>query len=233
MTTLSTGLDALDRKLDGGFTEGSMIALVTPPDTPSYALLQQLMQERPSTVITTLRSASAVETNLEHLMGENVPLSVAEVGNATEESSLLHSFSGSSVYSAETNERERVLDEVFDIIQSIEGCQNLIIDPMNPLERSESREAYQRLLQKSAAALSETNSIGIFHCISSESPPELRETTMTMVDTVWKLGVTAGNKNDLELKTHIPKNRGGNLILEELKLLVDKKTVYTDQSRAI
>lgn len=233
MNTLSTGIESLDRQLNGGFNSGTTIALSTPPDAPSSAILQQLMTQRPTTYITTLRPRAALEDELTNLLDEDVNFTIEQVGIAGENSEALHAMTDSRVYSVNTTERERFLDEIYEIVEAIEDQRNVIIDPMNPLERSESRTAFQRLLQEISATIQATDGLGIFHCISLDEPPRLRETTMTMVDTVWNIEVITGEKGNLELKASIPKNRGGKPILEQVTLLLDKTEVYTDQSRAI
>lgn len=233
MGELRTGIDALDRQLQGGFAGGNLVALVTPPDAPSSRILHQLMRQRPTTYITTLRPRSDVEVELTRLGNGTRDVHIEEVGEVKQNDEMLHSLTESDIYSANTTDRERILDDVNDVIDATEDSRNVIIDPMNPLENSESKTAYQRLLRNTAAKLRDTNGLGILHCLSYEDPPALRERTLTMADAVWNLDLGTDNDDNLALKMTIPKNRGGELIFERITLLIDKGTVYTDTSRTI
>lgn len=231
---LSTGISAIDRRLDGGFKAGSLVALVTPPAAQSHAVIQQLMRQRPSVYVTSLRSAASIKNELNGLGHEDAPVSIQEVGEAVqEENKLLHELSGSQIHAAKTVERDQILDQVFEVVQRVDGVCNMVVDPVNPLERSQSRTDYQNLLSKVAERLLETGSLGLLHCTLLEEPPTFRETTLTMADVVWELDIVPGRRNDLEIQTRIPKNRGGDAVLEELTLLVENGRVMTDDSRNI
>ncbi len=119
------------------------------------------------------------------------------------------------------------------MVQRVDGVCNLVVDPVNPLERSQSRTDYQNLLSKVAERLLDTRSLGLLHCTLLEEPPTFRETTLTMADVVWELDIVAGRRKDLDIQTRIPKNRGGEAVLEELTLLVEGGRVMTDDSRNI
>lgn len=231
---LSTGISAIDRRLDGGFKAGSLVALVTPPAAQSHAVIQQLMHQRPSVYVTSLRSAASIEHELNGLGDGDLPVSIQEVGEAVqEENKLLHELSGSQIHAAKTAERERLLDQVYEVVQRVDGVCNLVVDPVNPLERSQSRTDYQNLLSKVAERLLDTESVGLLHCTLLEEPPSFRETTLTFADVVWELDIASGRRNDLEIHTRIPKNRGGAAVLEDLTLLVEDGRVMTDDSRNI
>ncbi len=231
---LSTGIGAIDRRLDGGFSTGSLVAVVTPPAAQSHALFQQLMQERPSVYVTTLRSAASIEKDLDGHDYDEAPVSIQEVGEADQtEQRMLHELSGSQIHAAKTSERDHVLDEVYEVVDQIGRTCNVIVDPVNPLERSESRTDYQNLLTKVAGKLIERDSLAVLHCTLLDDPPDFRETTLTMADVVWELDIVQGRQNDLEIQTRIPKNRGGDAVLEEITLLVEGRDVFADDSRNI
>ena len=233
MTSLSTGIDALDRRLDGGFAEGQTVALVTTPDTPSVRILHELMRQRPTVYITTLRPSPAIESELAQLDDEDIDVSVRAAGEVKHRNEMLHSFTESSIYSANIDQRERIFDEVNDIIGTVGDGQNVVIDPMNPLETSESETAYARLLRSIADQLRDVGGLGIFHCLSFGTPPALRERTLTMVDSVWDLDMSTDNDDNLELQMTIPKNRGGKLVFERVTLLINENDITTDRSRGI
>lgn len=233
MGDLETGIDALDRSLDGGFVPGNLVALVTPPDAPSGRVLHQLMRQRPTTYITTLRPRVDLETELMGTGNGTMDVDIREVGDLKQEDEMLHSFTDSDIYSANVSDREQILDEISDIIEDVDGCRNVIIDPMNPLEDTEDKTAYQRMLRKLAAKLRDVNGLGVLHCYSYNDPPALRERTLATSDAIWNLDMGTDNEGDLALRMTIPKNRGGKPIFEKLTLLLDKQTVYTDISRGI
>jgi KaiC/GvpD/RAD55 family RecA-like ATPase len=233
MGDLKTGIEALDRQLDGGFASGSLVALVTPPEAPSGKVLHQVMRQRPTTYITTLRPRTDLETELMRLDNDIMDIDIQEVGDLKQKDKMLHSLTESNIYSANISDRDRVLDEVNDIIESVDGNRNVIIDPMNPLEATEDKTAYQRVLRKQAAKLRDVNGLGLLHCYSYDQPPALRERTLATADAIWNLNMGTNNDGDLALRTTIPKNRGGTPIFEKLTLMMDKRTVYTDISRGI
>ena len=233
MTKLETGIDALDRKLDGGFPGGTLLGLVAPPDAPSSRILHELMKQRSTTYVTTLRPESDIATELMRMGNGQIDVDFEEVGEVRQKTEILHSFTESEIYAANIREQEQILDEVNEAVQTIGDGENLIIDPMNPLETSDSRLAYQELLRSIASKLREVNGLGILHCLSHGEPPAFREVTLTMVDAVWNLEMGTDNEGNLALKMSIPKNRGGELIFENTTLLVDRNRVYTDISRGI
>lgn len=233
MSDLQTGIDELDRHLDGGFASGNLVVLETPPDAPSGRILHQLMRQRPTTYITTLRPRVDLETELMHLGNGTMDVDIREIGELRQEDEMLHSLSGSDIYSANVSEQERVLDEVNDIIEGVDGAHNVIIDSMNSLETTEDRTAYQRLLRRMGGKLREVNGLGVLHCFSYGDEPVLREQTLATADAVWNLNMGTDNDGNLTLQTTVPKNRGGKPIFEKLTLLLDEQTVYTDISRGI
>lgn len=233
MSKFRTGIEALDRKLDGGFPRGTLVALVAPPDAPSSRVLHELMKQRPTTYITTLRPKSDITTELTRLGNGHMDVDIEEVGEVREKSEMLHTLTESEIYSAEIREQERILDEVNDLVQTTGEGENLIVDPTNPLEDSESRLAYQELLRTVASKLRDVNGLGVLHCLSHEDKPPFREETLTMADAVWNLRMGTDNEGNLALKMGIPKNRGGELVFEDTTLLIDRNRVYTDITRGI
>lgn len=231
---LSTGIDSIDRRLEGGIQSGSIVALLTPPTAQSHSLLQQVMKQRETVYITTLRTRESIENDLSHLSDDEMALSICEVGEAmTRHSNKMERLTGSRIHTINTSERDTLLDDINEVLDTIGDSVNVIIDPANPLERGESRTAYQNLLKSLSTTLIETNSIGLLHCTRLETPPLFRETTLTVADVVWELDVVSGRKNDLEIQTRIPKNRGGDAVLEKITLVIEGDTVYTDDSRNI
>ncbi|MEF8822069.1 MAG: hypothetical protein V5A52_07315 [Halovenus sp.] len=63
-TKLQTGIQQIDRELDGGIEQGSLLSVIAGPATQSEALFQQLIGERPTLYLTTLREPESVEQRL-------------------------------------------------------------------------------------------------------------------------------------------------------------------------
>ena len=230
---LSTGVPALDRRLDGGLHSGDVLAVVAPPATQSQALLYQLMQERPTVYITTLRSGDSIERDIEAVGGETV-CHVKEIGNgASMEHELVAELTGSRTYSANTAVKNNPLDELYEIIEQIDQAANVIVDPANKIERSDEREAYAEVLKKLSAKMQETGGVGVFHCVTMDDPPPLRSETLMFADVVWELDIVSTTKDRVEYQLRIPKNRAGKAILEVLSLEIGRQNVYVDDSRAI
>lgn len=231
---LPTGIDSIDRQLGGGIEAGSLVSFLTPPAAQSHSILEQLMKERPTTYITTLRSRRAIQHDLQHYSSDEIEISIYEVGEAcTEMSNKMEQLVGSEIHRLNTIDRETTLDDIDEIVKSVDTSVNIIIDPVNPLERSDSRVAYQNLLKNLKSKILETDSLCILHSTRLESPPPFRETSLTMSDVVWELDVVSGRKDNLEIQTRIPKNRGGDAVLEKVTLVVYGTEVYTDDSRNI
>jgi KaiC/GvpD/RAD55 family RecA-like ATPase len=230
---LSTGIRDIDVKLDGGFRPGSMVALVTSPSTPSHAVLQELMQQRRTLYISTLRPASVVEKDLPSGVDLTTDIRLEEVGKASTQNLMLHELTGSDIHAAKTTEPDRLFDEVYDIVEAVDERYNVIIDPMNPLERNSRRADFKQLLSRLASHLHDSDSIGLFHCTSLGEPPAFRETTLTVADVVWELEAVTDKNGDLKIQTQMPKNRGGEALLERVDLIVSGSTVTADKSRSI
>jgi len=232
--TLSTGVDTLDRRLDGGLKPGDLVAIVTSPATQSHTLISELMRKRSTLYISTLRSAGAVESDLAPLDESETTIVVEDVGRGVSmDNEFMHELTGSRTYSVVSTTDDGMLDDVYESLHRINGCGNVVIDPMNPLERTDDRKAYQEVLDELKTTMIETGSVGVLHCITLNEPPAFRETTLMVADTVWELDIRSGSNNDVEFQLRIPKNRSGKAVLEEITLLTGENRVYVDDSRNI
>ncbi|QSG11559.1 RecA-superfamily ATPase implicated in signal transduction, inactivated [Halapricum desulfuricans] len=231
---LSTGIPALDRRLDGGLYPGDILALVAPPATQSQALLYQVMNERPTLYVSTLRPEESVQRDFDKHGGIDVSYRIETTGNnLTMEGELIHELTGSRTYTGNSAVKDDPLDDLYDFVESIERSINLIVDPANPLERGDSRDAYNETLSFLGAKLAETDSLGILLCHTSESQPPFRDLTLIAADVVWEVDVVSISKDDIEYQLRVPKNRGGTIITEDLSLDISNRTVTIDDSRAI
>lgn len=233
-TKLSTGISALDRRLDGGLKPGDIVALVAPPATQSHTLIHQMMQQRPTVYVTTLRSESSIQRDFWDITNGQFECKVVELGSETSgESKMLEELTGSRTYSPNSLTASNPLDDIYETLDDIDQQVNLVIDPINMLERGDDREAYANALKKLNTTMEATGSIGVLHCLTLNDPPAFREESLIVADVVWELDVVSTTKSDVEFQLRIPKNRGGEALLEEMTLQIRRDGVYVDDSRGI
>lgn len=204
---LETGIDVLDRKLDGGIPPGRIIAFTATPASQSELLLYELTAARGSLYLTTQRSDQAVRDAIE---STNAP-----VGSPT-----VRDIGGNEP-----------LDQANRLIRALPEGANLIIDPADPLERREPSR-YQNFLNDLQTHMVNTGSIAFLHCLDGDvQPPENRDVTLHMADVVFDLE-TRVRGTEIENRLSIPKFRGGTALTETIKLeLAD--AVAVDTSRDI
>jgi hypothetical protein len=58
----------------------------------------------------------------------------------------------------------------------------VIVDSTNALKRSDQVDEYQEMLTSLKTRLLDTDSLGVLHCITEESSPPLRATTLIQTD---------------------------------------------------
>ncbi len=203
---LETGVDVLDRKLEGGLPPGCVVAYTANAASQSELLLYQLTAARGTLYLTTERSDDAVR--------HAIDASPSEVGSPT----VRHVTS------------ETPLEEATRLISALPDGANLIIDTMDVLERSDMDE-YITFLNRLKTQMLETNSIAILHCLKGERAPENRTRTRHAADAVFDLRTKISGS---ELVNHlsIPKYRSGNQPTEAIKLELTEE-VAIDTSRDI
>lgn len=231
---LSTGIKSLDRRLDGGLDPGDILALVAPPATQSQALLYQLMGERPSLYVSTLRPKSSVQRDFDKRGGIEAPYRIETTGDKlTMEGELIRELTGSRAYTGNSAVKDDPLDDLYELIETIDEPINVIIDPMSPLERGDSRQAYSETLSFLSLKLEETESLGVLLCHTSDPQPPFRDLTLIVADVIWELDLVSTAKENIEYQLRVPKNRGGDIITEDLSLDIQRRDVRIDDSRAI
>lgn len=205
---LSTGVDPLDRHLDGGIYPGTTIALSAPPNSQSEPLLHATMRQRPTIYVSTRRDEEAVRHNLQRAFDSNQAEYTVKYAGLTSP-----------------------LEEVRDAIELPRDNMAVIIDTANPLEEVGDTDRYVRFLNELKTTLIDTNSIAILHCSSTDNPPPARELTQTFADVVWDLTVSVDG-TDLENYLSVPKFRGSEIVDETIKLELGE-SVSVDTSRDI
>lgn len=158
---LSTGIEPLDRELDGGLAPGTVVALRADPGSQSEMLLYAFTAARGTLYCSTERSPAVVRDQMDAASGNP--------GDAT-----IRHLDGPSPFETAT-----------DLIEALPAKANLVIDPMNPLERLD-QDDYDDFLNATVERMRETGGIALFHCLT-ESTPTNRATTEHFADVVIEL----------------------------------------------
>ncbi|WP_312907688.1 RAD55 family ATPase [Natronosalvus caseinilyticus] len=203
---LETGIDVLDRKLDGGLPPGCVVAYTASPASQSELLLYELTAARGTLYLTTERTDDTVRHAIES--------SMSRVGSPT-----VRRVTDSDP-----------LEEATRLISALPDGANLIIDTMDVLERADG-EDYLEFLNDLKAHMLETGSIAVLHCLKRPNPPDNRPTTEHVADAVFDLR-TSLDGTEIENHLAIPKFRGGGASPEIIKLQLSER-VEIDTSRDI
>lgn len=202
----STGLPFLDRRIDGGLTIGSLLALTAPPHSQSELLLRQLVFTRPTLYVSLTRPAPEVE-----LWASRGASSVSDL-------------------TVITPDPQTLLDDV-SLLENhfISEC-FVIIDRVNRLEAAD-REEYLPFLNQFKMLLNETDSVGVVHCSQRTPPPPRRGLTLDRVDQVWQLELLPLSR-EIKNRLLVTKSRTGRALQEPIDILLTDR-VQVDTSRRI
>ncbi|PSQ45001.1 transcriptional regulator [Halobacteriales archaeon SW_7_68_16] len=204
---LQTGIDVLDRKLSGGLHPGSIVGFTARPASQSELLLYELTAARPTLYLTMHRSDQAVRDAIEAVE--------APVGSPT-----VRDVSGSEP-----------LDQTNRLLRALPEGANLIIDPVDVLERRE-RARYRNFMNELQNHMVNTGSIAFLHALKTDNTPANRGTTEHMSDVIFDLQ-TAVDGTEIENRLAIPKFRGGQALTETIKLeLADEVAIDTSRDIA-
>lgn len=228
-TKLQTGIRKIDRELDGGIEQGSLLSVIAGPATQSEALFQQLIGERPTLYLTTLREPESVE---KRLGADSDEVFVKDVrGSQTMDKEFMKQITGTRSYSMAIDETDDILDVVYETIERVDREMNVILDPINPLEETDQPGVYREVINKFQSKMLETGGIGVLHCVTLEDAPPLRDMTLAISDVVFELDLVH-QTNEMQYQLTIPKNRGGTPLLEETAVKFDSE-VWIDDTRNI
>lgn len=208
VTRLETGIDVLDRKLEGGIPAGSIVALAAPPTSQGELFLYELTSTRGTLWLSLNRTAEAVTASI-----ANTP---TETGDPT-----IRHISG-----------EAPLDNAGKLVSALPETSNLIIDPVNVLESQEPPSRFRSFMNDLQGHIFNTNSLAILHCLEGHAVPPLRDTTEHFADVVFHLD-TDLDGDEVQNRLAVPKFRGGRAPIETIKLdLVEEVTVDTTRDIA-
>ncbi|MDG5818965.1 transcriptional regulator [Natronococcus sp. A-GB7] len=201
---LPTGIDALDRKLEGGLPTGALVAYTAEPASQSERLLYELTAARETQYLSTERSVRAVRSAL-----EAAPAAVGEP----------------AVERLPADGLEDATRTVADLSEQT----LLIVDTADRLERSDPDD-YVAFLNELKGALLETDSVAVLHCLRGAEPRN-RARTLHAADAVFELHTDrVGGR--LETVLTVPTFRYGGQPTESITLELTEG-VAIDTSRDI
>lgn len=203
---LRTGIDVLDRKLDGGIPGGSLVALTAQPASQAELFLYELTATRGTLYLSLDRTGDAVSNSIESAPTRTGDPTVRDVtGDAP-------------------------LDNASKLVSALPESSNLIIDPANVLEKQEPTR-YRNFLNQLQNHIYNTGSLAVLHCLDGHDIPPLRDTTEHMADIVFQLD-TEVKGDRIENHLAVPKFRGGQALTDIIKLELSEE-VDIDTSRDI
>jgi KaiC/GvpD/RAD55 family RecA-like ATPase len=203
---LRTGIDVLDRKLDGGLPAGSVIALVAKPASQAELFLYELTATRGTLYLSLDRTGDAVSNTIRSATTRAGDPTVRDVAG------------------------EAPLDNATKLVSALPESSNLIIDPLDILERQEPPR-FRNFMNELQNHIYNTGSLAILHCLDGHDVPPMRDTTEHMADIVFHLD-TRVKGDKIENRLAIPKFRGGRALPEVIKLELTEE-VAIDTSRDI
>lgn len=205
-TTLPTGIDVLDRMLNGGIPAGSVVAVSAKPASQSELILYELTAARPTLYLSTRRSRAAVADALKAARTRVGDPHIQDLG------------------------MEAPLDHANRAIRTLPDGATLIIDPVNPLETT-GEARYGTFLNELQTHMTNTGGVAYLHATEGRSVPDERDLTEYMADVVFQLETELRGDN-LENRLAVPKFRGGPAMDEPIKLEL-RDRVSIDTSRDI
>lgn len=204
--TLSTGIDVLDRKLDGGIPAGRMIALLASPGCQSELFLYEMATARKTVYLTTERTTAEIETELEQTETASGDVDVRGL------------------------EASDPVGDAQTVVEDLPEQSMLIVDPIDPLETT-NEERYRAFLNEVKTRTVETGSLALLHCLDGRDVPLQRDRTEYHVDVIFDL-VTNLRGGSIENRLSIPKFRGGQSLTDAIDLDLTSD-VTIDVSRKI
>lgn len=201
---LPTGIEILDRKLEGGIPTGTVTVLSASPASQSELFLYEFAATRQTVYLATIRTEDAIEEVLDSRDVDSGPVDVIRVDE------------GDPIGHA-----ERILADLPDRV-------NIVIDPVDVLETSDGT-SYRWFLAQLKQRVTDTPSAAMVHCLRDESTPELRRNTLHLADLVLQLSTDVSGDSVVNRLT-VPKFRSGQSVEEVIKLDMTSE-VEVDLSR--
>jgi KaiC/GvpD/RAD55 family RecA-like ATPase len=206
---LRTGVEVLDRKLEGGIPAGSTVALCAQPASQAELFLYELTATRGTLYLSLNRTESAVATGIERAK--------TRTGDPT-----IRDITG-----------DAPIENAAKLVTALPDSSNLIVDPIDVLEFDAKGDPprFHNFMNTLQTHISNTGSLAVLHCLDGRSPPELRDHTEHMADVVFRLE-TERKGDQIENRLSVPKFRGGRPLNDVVKLELPDE-VEIDTSRDI
>lgn len=189
---VSTGIESLDRKLDGGFPTGSIVAIAARPEGQSELVLGEFIDGQTVTYLTVERDPDTIARYHDAC---DISCDEIEVHRLDSDDPLA--------------DAQRHLDDLTE--PTI-----VVFDPIRSLER-QPEPSYTEFLHELSDYVIETDSIAYLHCIEGNESAGQHDLTMYLADVVILLETdTSGDR--VETTLCIPKLRGGDALEDVIKL---------------
>jgi KaiC/GvpD/RAD55 family RecA-like ATPase len=203
---LTTGIDLLDRVLEGGVPAGSIISLEASPASQSELVLYELSGRRPTLYLSAERSKQAVESALQYYDADIDNVDVLELDSTDP------------------------FGRLTTVMRSLPEGALVVVDPVDTLEAHDRSDhvAFLKLLKES---LTEVGGFAVLHCLDDADTSRGRVTTLYHSDAVFSLA-TDVSEGEVSNWLAIPKFRGKRALNETLKLDLTE-CVNIDTSRNI
>ena len=202
----STGIEPLDRKLEGGLPYGTIVVLAASPASQSELLLYEFVAGRKTVYLTTERSESTVREVLETAGTESGDLDVRTIGG---EEPLA--------------DARRTIDDLTETVA-------LVIDPTRLFERQD-EPTYRGFLNELETWTTETDSVAFLHCLEGRGVTDTRDLTQYRADVIFELATEVTGER-VENSLAVLKYRGGQAFDDVIKLDLTSE-VDIDISRKI
>ncbi|RDI70353.1 RAD55 family ATPase [Halopelagius longus] len=203
---LTTGIDVLDRQLDGGIPAGSIVFLGAEPASQSELFLYELTAVRGTLYLTTVRSDAAVLDAVNRTPGTVGSPTIRDIGGGAP------------------------LDSANKLVTELPEGANLIIDVVDVLEETGTAR-YREFLNELQTHMVNTGGLAVLHGLKTGDAPRNRRYTEHMSDVVFDLQ-TEVDGSEIENRLAVPKFRGGKAPEETIKLRLSEQ-VTVDTSRDI
>lgn len=204
----STGLEFLDRRLDGGIPVGKLLTITAPAGSQSELFLYHFATSQPLRYIST---TNPIEDELKQ---------------AFESSGI----TGTIDIEFEYVPPQDLLTDPDQYLTDILPESFVAIDPVDALEQADNDD-YLSLVTTLKQRLRKTDSVGIFHALDTDPIPDNRRLTLKRSDYVWQLEQQF-NSREINSRLLLTKARGGRAQSEPVPIVLSN-SVHVDTSRNI
>lgn len=237
---LPTGVRDFDRVIGDGLAPGSVIGIVTPPESQCEQLLRAIARNHRTFYVSTTRAAAAVERWVASDGDtESPPVEVFYAGGdslrprggdavrewLSDVTDGIESNGQNGQHTGATNQIETVMSAVIDRSREV-----IVIDPINPLESVEESK-YTEFLHEIQDHLIRTGNIAVLHMVETPEPPDCRWLSLQMADEIWNMSVETP-QDRVEFRLTVTKSRNGEVPNRQIKFQLDDG-INIDTSRDI